>query len=93
MSVSVDELNQAREMVYRLLDALHVDAYIFEVEPRNEDWEIIVECAIPEGWSRIRLTAPRETLLGGNSDTTIPQTLQKSWRDALSACKRKDVAN
>ena len=91
MSVSVEELTQAREMVYRVLDTLHVDAYIFEVEPHNEHWEIIVECAISEGWSRVLLSAPREILVGDKSDTTIPPSLQETWRNALSACKRKDV--
>jgi hypothetical protein len=92
MAVSVDELTQARETVYRVLDALHVDAYIFEVEPHNENWEIIVECAISEGWSRVRLTAPRQTLLASKAaDTTIPRSLYETWRNALSACKRRDT--
>ena len=91
MSVSVDELTQAREMVYRILDALHVDAYIFEVETHNENWEIIVECAISEGWSRVRLSAPRQTLLADKADTTVPRSLYETWRNALSACKRRET--
>jgi hypothetical protein len=91
MAVSVDELTQAREMVYRILDASHVDAYIFEVEPHNENWEIIVECAISEGWSRVRLSAPRQTLLAGKADTTVPRSLYETWRNALSACKRRET--
>lgn len=90
MSVSVDELTQARDAVYSILDELQVDAYIFEVEPNNEQWEIVIECAIAEGWERIRLSASRENLLGSRDDAAIHQSLLTAWRDRLSACKRKE---
>lgn len=89
VSISVDELTQAREIVYRLLDELQVDAYLFEVEPHNEQWEIILECAMTEGWGRISLTISREDLLASGNNLTLRQKLLDSWRQQLSACKQK----
>lgn len=87
MSVSVDELTQARDVVNTILDELQLDAYIFEVEPRNAQWEIIIECAVAEGWERFRLSATYENLLSGVDDAVIHQSLLVDWRGRLSACK------
>jgi hypothetical protein len=89
MSVSVDELTQAREIVYRLLDELQIEAYLFEIEPHNEAWEIIIECAMTEGWERVKLPSSRESLLASGDDAALHQKLLDSWRDQLSACKQK----
>lgn len=90
MSASIDELTRAREAVDSILDVLHVDAYVFEVEPNSEDWEIVIECAIPEGWQRIKLSASRENLLHSMDDAAIYQSLLATWRDRLSDCKLKE---
>ena len=91
MSASIDELTQAREVVNSILDELHVDAYIFEVEPSNQEWEIIIECAIAEGWERIRLSTSRENLLRSMDDAAIHQSLLATWRDRLADCKLKET--
>jgi hypothetical protein len=90
MSVSIDELTQARDVVNSILDELKLDAYIFEVEPRNEQWEIIIECAVTEGWGRVRLSASREHLLHGIDDPVIHQSLLDDWRGRLTACKLRN---
>jgi len=90
MSASIDELTQAREVVDTILDELHVDAYIFEVEPNSEDWEIVIECAIAEGWQRIKLSALRENLLHSMDDAAIYESLLATWRDRLADCKLKE---
>lgn len=90
MSISIDELTQARDVVNAILDELQLDAYIFEVEPRNEQWEIIVECAITEGWERFRLSVSRENLLRDVDDAVADQSFLDDWREMLSACKLKN---
>ena len=45
MPVSINDLALAREAVSKVLEELQLDAYIFEVEPREGQWEIRVECA------------------------------------------------
>ena len=91
MSATIDELTQAREAVDSMLNELHVDAYIFEVEPKDADWEIVIECAIADGWERVKLSASRENLLGSIDDAAIHQSLIDNWRVRLAACKRKEI--
>lgn len=90
MTTSIDELTRAREAVDSILGELHVDAYVFEVEPNSEIWEIVIECAIAEGWQRIKLSASRENLLRCMDDAVIYQSLIAMWRDRLADCKLKE---
>jgi hypothetical protein len=88
MQVSTSELAQAREVVGRVLEELRLDAYLFEVEPREGQWEIRVECAVAGGWATCRLTAEKEYLLRGTDDAITHQVLLDNWREALSSCLR-----
>jgi len=89
MRVSMNDLAGAREAVGRLLEELQLDAYIFEVEPHEGQWEIRVECAAAGGWETCRLTADKEYLLRGSDDAIAHQLLIDNWREALSDCVRK----
>lgn len=89
MTVSTQELAQVREVVTGLLHELCLDAYLFEVEPREGQWEITVECPVAEGWERVRLTADKQLLLHGIDDALAHSALADSWREALSSCRTK----
>jgi hypothetical protein len=89
MTLSMNELAQARQVVTRVLDELQLDAYLFEVEPREGQWEIRVECPVADGWETCRLTADKEYLLRGVDDAVVHQVLVDNWRDALADCRRK----
>jgi hypothetical protein len=89
MFASTLELAQVREVVTSLLDELCLDAYLFEVEPREGQWEVTVECAVAEGWERVRLTADKVLLLQGMDDGDARARLLGDWRAALSGCKLK----
>jgi len=78
-----------RENVMALLDELKIEAYLFEIEPKEGQWEINVECAIKEGWEMFRLTAEKEYLLRGVDDAVARDVLLDNWREALSACRIK----
>ncbi len=88
MQVSTSELARAREVVSKLLEELDLDAYLFEVEPREGQWEIRVECAVADGWATCLLTAEKEYLLRGTDDAISHQLLLDNWREALSSCLR-----
>lgn len=88
MFVSVEELARAREVVSELLEELRLDAYLFEVEPRADELEVRVECAIADGWASYRLIAAKEQLLRGVDDATVRQRLLDDWRETLSDCVR-----
>jgi hypothetical protein len=89
MTLSMNELAQAREVVSKVLDELGIDAYLFEVEPREGQWEITVECAVADGWETCRLTADKEYLLRGVDDALVHEVLSDNWREALAGCRRK----
>lgn len=89
MSLSMNELAQAREVVARVLEELQIDAYLFEVEPLEGHWEIRVECAVADGWETCRLKAKKEYLLRGADDAVVHEVLIDAWKDALADCRRK----
>ena len=90
MTLSMIELAEIRDVVGKLLDQLKLDAYLFEVEPNEDQWEIKVECAVGnETWETVRLTAKKDILIHGADDAVMHQVLLDNWREALSACKKK----
>ncbi len=88
MNLSARELAQVREVVGRVLEELGLEAYLFEVEPHEGQWDIRVECAVDDGWETCRLTADKEYLLRGTDDPVVHEVLLDNWREALSACRR-----
>jgi hypothetical protein len=89
MTLSRSELAQARDVISRVLEELGLDAYLFEVEPREGPWEIRVECAVDDGWETCRLRANKEYLLRGTDDAAVHEVLLDNWREALSDCRRR----
>lgn len=53
MPTSTDELLKAKEAVQALLESLSLAAYLFEVEPREDQWELRVDCSVDQGWQSI----------------------------------------
>ena len=89
MTPSMTELAQARDVVRRVLEELQLDAYLYEVEPREGQWEVKVECPTDAGWETCRLTADKEYLLRGVDDAVVHEVLIDNWREALADCCRK----
>ena len=89
MTLSMTELAQAREVVRRVLEELQLDAYLYEVEPCEGQWEVKVECPTEGGWETCRLTANKEYLLRGVDDAVVHEVLIDNWREALADCRRK----
>ena len=90
MTLSMTELAEIREVVGKLLDQLKLDAYLFEVEPKEDQWEINVECAVGDDtWETVQLTAKKDILSHGADDAVMHQVLLDNWAEALSACLKK----
>ncbi len=87
MALSTVDFVKARDTVAELLDELALEAYLFEVEPRNSHWEVKVECAIREGWETVTLSIPKEVLLASADDKAIRKQVLEEWRARLVACK------
>lgn len=93
MTPSVTELVETREAIAKLLDELQLEAYLFEVEPQEGQWQLTVECAIDEGWETVKLNAKKGYFQHGADDALFHQLLIDEWREALSACKVKKSQN
>lgn len=91
MSLSIEELITVREAANAILEELELDAYLFEVEPRDAHYEIQLECAsaIDGGWMSISLMLPKEKMLTGFKDEELRHQLFAYWDKKLSACKRR----
>lgn len=89
MTANTTELIKGRETVAVLLDELGIDAYLFEVEPRDDAaWELRLECAVASGWERVVFTVQRDRLLQCLEDGTIRRELSAQLGDRLKACVR-----
>ncbi|RRQ20990.1 hypothetical protein [Thiohalobacter thiocyanaticus] len=86
MTLSIKELSTANEMVRELLEQLELDAYLFEVEPANDHWQVRVECPVAEGWQTVTLHVDKTRLSDCRRDVAVREALLWKWRTALAAC-------
>ena len=86
-ALSVKELAQVRKNLDKILNELQLDAYVYEVEPHEGQWQLTVECATEDGWKTVKFSAKEEYLIRGADDAIIHETLMDSLREALSSCK------
>ncbi|NUP06786.1 MAG: hypothetical protein HOW73_12090 [Polyangiaceae bacterium] len=82
-----ENLGAARERVQSLLEDLHLDAYLFGVEPRDGRWEVRVEYAISLGWRTAILAVEESALAQSATNTRVRRNLLNAWREALSGAK------
>ncbi len=86
MPLAITELSKARDTVADLLDELGLDAYLFEVAPRDDKWDVKIECAIGQGWETITLSVGKEMLLAISDEPNVRQRLLDEWQTRLSGC-------
>jgi hypothetical protein len=68
MDLTAKNLTEAKETVGNLLEQLGLTAYLFEVEPRAERWEVRVECALDSGWQSSVFTVEDKALRASRTD-------------------------
>jgi hypothetical protein len=83
MQLSQKELTEARDTVQSLLEQLGLAAYLFEVEPRPDHWEVRVECAPDSGWQSSVLNVDEHWLAACRTDVAARDQLLKEWRKHL----------
>ncbi|NIR30488.1 MAG: hypothetical protein GWN84_14500 [Gammaproteobacteria bacterium] len=83
------ELAEARELIRGLLEALELDAYLFEVEPRNDGWELRLECAADEGWQSFRLPLESSRIIDARENEAARERLLRVVGATLGDCKRR----
>lgn len=71
MDLSASNLAEARETVGELLEQLGLTAYLFEVEPRADHWEVRVECALDSAWQSSVFTVEDSALRASRTDRLV----------------------
>lgn len=91
MTLTAEELVEAREAANTILEELKLDAYLFEVEPQNAHYLLNVECACEKdgGWIATTLTIPKEQMISGFTNLEVRHQLFEYWNKKLAACKRQ----
>jgi hypothetical protein len=89
MTLSIIELAKVRDTTAALLDQLRLDAYLFEIEPRDEQWELKVDCVVAAdgSWESVAFLVPKEMLLLSRDDAATRRRMLAEWRGRLAACK------
>src|SRR3972149_909760 len=71
MELTTKNLTEAEETVRNLLEQLGLTAYLFEVEPRADRWEVRVECALDSGWQSSVFTVEDTALRACRTDRLV----------------------
>jgi len=79
MQLSEKQLTEARDTVQTLLEQLGLAAYLFEVEPRTDHWEVRVECAPDSGWQSSVLDVDEGWLTACRTDADAREKLIEKW--------------
>src|SRR3989304_1566307 len=77
MELTERNLTEAKETVRNLLEQLGLTAYLFEVEPHADQWQVRVECALDSGWQSSVLRIDDSAL------RACPPDLMLAWRFGL----------
>lgn len=83
MNISTRALTQAKEATAGLLEQLGLEAYLFEVEPRDGPWEVHVDCALSDGWQSLTLPVDVTRLLDTRSNEALRLQVLQDWRARL----------
>lgn len=88
MVLSMLELANMREIVRDLLDQLQLEAYLFEVQPKDQNWEIRVDCGINDQWQSVVFEVDGDHLSACKEAGQPREELLAAWLKHLGACAR-----
>lgn len=84
MELTERNLTEAKETVRNLLEQLGLTAYLFEVEPHADRWEVRVECALDSGWQSSVFNVEDAALRACRTDRFIRDQMLGEWRKRLA---------
>lgn len=91
MAIAGRDLERATRATEVLLEELGLEAYVYEVEPRDGPWEVVVECPITGGgWQTVTIEASLEQLLSSLDEAEVRQSLVRQWAQRFTACARTE---
>jgi hypothetical protein len=77
---------EARTATERVLEQLGLGSYLFDVEPRDDGWEVKIECQGREGWKVTRVAVDRDALERSLHDGAARERLLATFRDRIGDC-------
>lgn len=91
VELTTEELIQARDVFSTLLEELALSAYLYEFEPRDEHYELKVECACSSDgeWASTSMMIPRD-IVASSSNPAVRQQILDFMNRKLTMCKRRD---
>lgn len=93
MTLSITELAEAKDAAASLLEQLGLLTYLFEVEPREDAWDMHVECVTSTGdWQAITFPVDAHRLRTSRADAAVRKELLAQWARHLAACRSTDAA-
>ncbi|MGM0575050.1 MAG: hypothetical protein ACQEXJ_04885 [Myxococcota bacterium] len=88
MPSTPEHMSEATAVVGALLEALDLSNYVFEVEPREDLWEVRVECSTREdAWQRTVLEVEDGTLQAARTEGAARERLLAAWGTRLRDCR------
>ena len=87
MDLTAKNLAEAKETVGNLLEQLGLSAYLFEVEPRADQWQVRVECALDSGWQSSVLSIDDSALRACRIDRLARDQMLAEWRKRLTVSR------
>ena len=91
VTLSTGELIAAKEAVAGLLEELRLAGYLFEVEPREGDWEVRIECELEDGWRITHLDIAKDQILASVHEPKVRASLLRTLRTHLGNYRRHGV--
>ena len=89
MSPLAADIRAARTAAERILEEFGLGAYVFTVEPKEDGWELSVQCAAGEAWQVISLKVDRAKLRASLDDPSVRDELRAAWRAHLQPCAKR----
>lgn len=90
MEYTTIELATARDVSKAMLERLGLDAYLFEVEPKEDYWELKLECANENGgsWTVTSVNIPEQLMSAAAEEREKEEQLHEFLRKEFATCKQ-----
>jgi hypothetical protein len=89
MPMSPTELARCTQTAARILEELGLAAYQFAVEPRDDEWDVLIECSAQDGWHTLSLPIDHDALAKALDDGEEHDRILADWGRELSFCRRE----
>ncbi len=84
-TLAIDQLLGARAAAELVLDEVGLRNYRFDVEPKGDHFDVIVEHERDGAWHDVRLIEDASVLLAVRDDASTRRSVASRWRERLTS--------